>query len=65
MRDISYQIKTTQPSKIRHYEYACIGSDSCLKQKNIEKLFVKVLKYQKDLMEQEKAGKNIILNEKN
>jgi len=35
--------KTAVPVTIKHYEHGCIGTESCFKQKNIEKLFVQNL----------------------
>jgi hypothetical protein len=31
LRDLTQQTKSTQPTTLKHYEYACIGTDSCLK----------------------------------
>jgi hypothetical protein len=39
-RDFNAHCKTAVPVTIKHYEHGCIGTESCFKQKNIEKLFV-------------------------
>jgi hypothetical protein len=36
-RDLTLLSKSTQPTLIKHYEYSCIGTDSCLKQRTIPK----------------------------
>ena len=41
-RDFSRVAKVTKPV-LNHSSYSCIGSSSCLKQKNIRKLFPQTL----------------------
>ena len=51
LRELTQQTKSTQPTTLKHYEHACIGTDSCLKQRNIPKHFLKVLKQIRDGLE--------------
>ena len=47
-RDYSRVSKNTQPL-LQHSSYSCIGSSTCLKQKNIRKLFPQTLKQCEEL----------------
>lgn len=44
---------------LKHYEYACIGTDSCLKQRAIPKHFLKVLKQIRDLQNGSKTENQV------
>lgn len=52
-RDLTDAAKTTKPiaGGVQHSQVCCIGSDSTLKQKNIKKLFVNVLKECEQLLD--------------
>jgi hypothetical protein len=52
-RDLKDASKTTKPiaSGVQHSQVGCIGSDTTLKQKNIKKLFVNVLKECEQLLD--------------
>lgn len=45
LRDFTNQAKSAMP-KLEHGEFSCVGTDSCLRQKMIPKLFVDTLKVQ-------------------
>ena len=55
LRDLTQQTKSTQPTTMKHYEYACIGTDSCLKQRTIPKYFLKTLKQIRESLESDKT----------
>jgi hypothetical protein len=42
-RDYNPYIKSAMPLILKHYEYSCIGTETCFKQKAIPKLFVETL----------------------
>ena len=59
LKDLTQHTKSTQPTTLKHYEYACIGTESCLKQRTIPKYFLKVLKQIRDGLEKGKVESQI------